>query len=497
MGFPFITVGERSVAYGQTRHMTHKILLPACLTLLCILASACRRDRIWTSGEAQLAFSLDTLQFDTVFTQLGTSTRWFKVFNPHDKAIEISFVRLSGGAASDFNINIDGVSATEQENILLRAKDSMYVFVSARIDPSNGDAFREDSVLFEVNGNRQSVVLRAYGWNANYVGGLGDTTFYVNQNVTWGGTRPYIVLGWHIFENSTLTIEPATRVYMYGGPTPRIAERALLYFGTQSSIQVGVGGTFQNPVVIQTHRLEEDFQDFPFHHDGIYLSSQSQDNRIENCIIRNATDGIRIDSLSTNSRPKLEMENVFIYDVERSGILARQGSIKATNCVIANSNNFDIVLLRGGDYEFTHCTFANYATTSFLRRREPVVSVRDYEVLADRSVATADGRAHFINCIMYGTRADEIEVERVLGSTVNWDVVFDNCLIKRDTFNQHLQNCIINEDPLFEDTAENDYSLDSLTSPAYRAGRASGIATDILGNPRDANTPDIGAYEWE
>jgi hypothetical protein len=474
-----------------------KISLAFIVAISLLHLSACQKERIYTSSEAMLKFSVDTLSFDTVFTAQGSSTRWLKVYNPYNKAVSISSIRLAGGAASDFNINIDGVSATEQTEVLLRAGDSMYIFVAVRIDPSRGDAIRMDSIYFDINGNQQKVFLEAYGWNANYLGGIGDTTFYVNTVVTLSGTRPYVVAGWHIFENSTLRIEPGVKLYMYGGPTPRIAERALLYFGNNSTIEIGINGSFQNPVIIQTHRLEEDFQDFPYHHDGIYLTSGSKDNRIHNCIIRNATDAIRVDSLSVNSNPKLELKNVFIYNVERSAILARQGSITATNTIIANANKYDIVLLRGGDYNFTHCTFTNYATTSYLRRSQPILSLRDYEVLPDETVVTADGNATFTNCIIYGSRAEEIEVDRVLGSTANLNVVFDHCLIKKDTFSRYFQDCIFNEDPLFQDKDGYDYSLDSLTSPAYRVGRAAGIGLDILGVNRNGSTPDLGAYEWQ
>jgi hypothetical protein len=465
--------------------------------LFAAILVGCSRERVWTSSEAILNFSVDTLYFDTVFTQQGTSTRWFKVYNPYNKPLSISNIRLAGGAASDFQLNIDGVSATEQSEILLRPNDSMYIFVAARIDPSVGDALRMDSIYFNVNGNEQKVYLQAYGWNATYLGGIGDTTFYVDTIVTLSGTRPFFVAGWHIFVNSTLKIEPGTRLYMYGGPTPRIAERALLYFGDNSTIEIGINGSFQNPVIIQTHRLEEDFQDFPYHHDGIYLTAGSRDNRIHNCIIRNATDAIRVDSLSTNSNPKLEIRNTFIYNVERSAILARQGSVTADNTIIANANQYGLILLRGGDYNFTHCTFVNYATTSYLRRSEPVLSLRDYEVLPDETIVTANGNANFTNCIIYGTRAEEVEVEQVLGSSATLNVVFDHCLIKRDTFNRYLQDCISNQDPVFEDKEEYDYSLDSLISPAYRAGKPTGINTDILGIGRNSSTPDMGAYEWQ
>lgn len=464
-----------------------------------LLLASCQKDKIWTSREALLRFEMDTLSFDTVFTNMGSATKWFKVYNPYDKSIEISRIRLAGGSGSDFNLNIDGVNGYVSENIVLRPNDSLYIFATVRIDPTNGDAIRSDSILFELNGNTQAVQLQAYGWNAIYLGRIGDTTIYQNTNVTWSGNVPIVLFGWHVFENTTLNIAPNTHIYMYGGPTSRPAARAMLYIGDNSTIKVGVNGSFANPVIIRTHRLEEDFAEYTAHHDGIYLSRYSINNQIHNCIIRNAFDAVRVDSLAENGAVKLDMQNVFIYNVERSGILGRQGSLTARNCIIANSNKYDVVLIKGGQYDFTHCTFVNYATSSFTSRSEPVLSLRDYEMLTDAQgnqyAITADGAINFVNCIIYGNRGEELEAGQALGSTSQFNFTFDHCLIRRDTFSRGFQNCILNQDPKFKDIHGYNYSLDSTTSPAYNAGRATGVTVDILNQFRDAN-PDIGAYEW-
>jgi len=467
---------------------------------LFLLLTACRKDNFYDNSDARLSFSLDTVQFDTVFTNMGSATLWFKVYNNYNQSINISRIALAGGSASDFHINIDGQSSPLSENVSLKPNDSLYIFATVRIDPSNGDAVREDSIIFTINGNQQRVLLQAYGWNADYIGRIGDTTIYENQNITWGGSRPIVLFGWHVFENSTLNIQAGTKIYMYGGPINRPFGRASIYIGNNSTINTGAGGSINNLVEIRSHRLEEDFEAFPFHHDGIYLSRFSINNSIQNTLISNATDAIKVDSLSANGNTKLTLSNVIIYNVERAGILARTGNISAQNCLIANSNQYGIVCIKGGEYNFQHCTFANYATTSFLSRKEPICSLRDYEIIEDeqgnRTSFTAPLNLLIENSIIYGNRSEEIEVLRDAFQPTSSNIAFNTCLIKKDTFSRHLNNCIFNQNPLFKDVDEYDYSLESANSPAANAGNPSSVTRDILGNSRDAQ-PDLGAYEFQ
>ena len=47
----------------------------------------------------KLEFSLDTLRFDTVFTERGSATRILKVYNPNDESVRISRIALERGEA--------------------------------------------------------------------------------------------------------------------------------------------------------------------------------------------------------------------------------------------------------------------------------------------------------------------------------------------------------------------------------------------------------------
>ena len=129
---------------------------------------ACRKDeKITNDGSAKLEFSVDTILFDTVFTTAGSTVAALIVHNSNDKKVLISSIRLAGGAASAYRLNIDGVATDRANNIAISGNDSMFIFVEVTVDPNNSLSpfLVNDSIEFITNGNlriRNSVL---YCWN--------------------------------------------------------------------------------------------------------------------------------------------------------------------------------------------------------------------------------------------------------------------------------------------------------------------------------------------
>ncbi|MCH2043283.1 MAG: hypothetical protein MK212_04025 [Saprospiraceae bacterium] len=475
-------------------------------TLILIHLSSCKKNIITNDTSAVLAFSTDTIQFDTVFTAMGSSTQELKIYNRNNQAVVISRVALAGGSASDFKINVDGESTTLTEDIELAAGDSIYLFASVIIDPNDGDAIREDSLLFSINGNEQKVLLSAYGWNAHYHSCRGCNEIYTNANFEFANDgKPHIIMGYMTFDSNSLVTIPAgvEHIYMYGGPSTQWYQRGRIVVDNGSSLKVNVGGDLNNPVEFKTHRLEEDYQELPMNHGGIYLGVNSVDNQIHGAIIRNAVEAISVVYPSINGNPKLELKNTMIYNVSNAGIVSIKGDIEAENLIVASSSNYNIAIREGGNYLFNHCSFINYAENFLVSRNEPILSIADFYVYydADGNRIFQEGEANilFNNCVITGTKTEEIELSRLDGEGQPFNLNFDGCLVKRDTFNVGLagQN-ILNEDPLFNDVANYDYSIDTTTSPLIDNGTVpTNVTTDIMGRSRpQGNGADIGAFEY-
>ena len=130
--------------------------------------TACKKEQLNTSSG--VSFSTDTLSFDTLFSTLGSTTRFFTIKNTHKQAIKISNIQLAGGITSPYRINVDGDAGTSFNDIEIPAKDSIYVFVEVTINPTaaNLPFIVEDSVQFQTNGILQQVQLNAYGQNAHF-----------------------------------------------------------------------------------------------------------------------------------------------------------------------------------------------------------------------------------------------------------------------------------------------------------------------------------------
>ena len=84
--------------------MRRKWLYILLFALVCV---GCREYKVSDDPTLRLAFSCDTLSFDTVFTEQGSATLQLMVYNPNRNALVISHIDgLKDSSA--FHVNIDG-----------------------------------------------------------------------------------------------------------------------------------------------------------------------------------------------------------------------------------------------------------------------------------------------------------------------------------------------------------------------------------------------------
>jgi hypothetical protein len=460
------------------------ILVAILLTTL--IYTSCTKDSFITSGNAVLNTSADTLHFDTVFTTTGSVTHFFRIYNQNNQKLRLSRVALGGGAGSYFKMNVDGTSGHEINDIEIEANDSIYVFVTVKIDPTAADLpfVVQDSVNIQYNGNQRWVQLQAWGQNANFIrSGL------VQGHVTLTNTKPYVILGGLLIdENATLTIEKGCRIYMH-------ADAPIVVDGT---LEVKGERYDSTRVVFRGDRLDDPYRDFPGGWPGIYFRATSKNNELQYAVIRNAYQGIVAENASVNGNPKVTLRECIIDNCFDAGVLGVQSSITAQNCLISNCGQ-NILLAYGGDYDFTHCTAASWSN-NFILHKDPVLRVTNY-IKDGNNILTANLDASFTNCIFWGENGiTEDEVVTDKQGTAAFNVQFSNCLwkVKNDPANIIGSNIIANAPPLFDsvDTQRMYYDFRlKAESPAIDKGINTSLAIDLDGNDRNTGLPDLGCYE--
>ncbi|MBD3747983.1 MAG: hypothetical protein IE931_00655 [Sphingobacteriales bacterium] len=416
---------------------------------------ACRKNEIIDyNPNLKLQFSTDSILFDTVFTDKGSTSRSLKVFNYNKNSIIISDIKLLGGSQSAFKININGVATDNLTNIKVQGNDSIYVFVKAFIDPTNSDSpfLVEDQLTFSLNGRTDTIPLIAYGQNAVY---LKDA--YFTQNTSLSKNKPYLFVNDAVVgANTTLNIEAGSRLYFH--------KNAKLYVA--GSLQAN--GTLQDSITISSDRMERIYSDEAGQWGGVHLLRTSFDNQINYTTLKNAIVGIRVDSLSNNSNPKLLLTNSIIKNHEVAGVLGYTASITGINNLMYNCGQFLVIGLYGGDYRFYQNTLANYNYN--FPRRSPSVYFSDN--LEDQSASSKALQAIFVNNIIYGSLIREVDFNQI--GTNPYTVNFEDNLIRSDV--QTLGNSnIYNQDPLFLDSRKEIYQLPN-NSPAMGKGQ------DLSGN---------------
>lgn len=471
------------------------------IVMALVLMQACIRKPNYLMEGGRLRFSVDTLLFDTVFTEAKSSTHTLWLYNEEDEFVMVS-VQMKLGGASSYDLSIDGKTGKLISDIKIGPKDSTKIFVTMKAEPNDEDLpfIIEDEIIASLNGNDYRLPVYGFGQNAYYI------TDSVLTTMTLLHDRPYVIF--HsalVAEGHTLTVPAGARIYMH-------RDSRLFVQGT-----LKIMGTLEEPVFIQGDRIDRriyvgDYLYLPGEWGGIYFTAESHDNEIHYARIQHGGLSTRIGSAATlpaliqvdedtklDGTPKLKMTNTLIHNAVTYGLVAFQSSIEAENCLIMNAQDITLALLQGGTYRFYDCTIGAPGGNRFFSRTRGSVSVavQNYYMLTETTYKSSELDAVFQNCIIYGRLEDEFVASAKPDNSAH--IMLDHCLIKHKealpdfvTQNEVLRNV----DPLFRDLSEYDFNLLE-GSPVIGKGITAGVlSTDYNGVVRPT-PPSIGAMEYQ
>lgn len=485
------------------------------LLIVVTLSFSCRKDFSTIPSSGNLTFSTDTVFLDTVFSNISSSTYALKVYNNSSEDIHIPSISL-GRADSYYRLNVDGLPGTTFQNIPLRAKDSLYVFIEGTINYSATSPLYTDSIVFDAGEKLQNVKLVTLVQDAHFI--------YVNNAIDLDTIVPYFIseaasrrIHYLTDEEIAIFNDPAneTSIVFYGycgvssNKTLTIAANKKLHFHKNSALVIEkdasliVNGTVTEKILIEGDRLEPEFSETPGQWDAIWLRAGSKSNNINYLNSRNGAFGIVCDSISTdNTNPTLTIKNTELYNNSEIGLLANQSNIKGENVIIGNSRNSSLTIINGGTYDFNQVTLANYWSESI--RRGSTLQISNVNSNTELTDPLFNLTANFANSIIDGNTSKELFLEK--NETDTFEYFFLNCMIKFDgtsddplydfTNITHYVDNLLNADADYLDTSLNKFEIGIDSELINKADITNAVKTpiDIIGTDR-TTAPDIGAYQ--
>jgi hypothetical protein len=454
-----------------------KLLLGASFWIL-LMAVSCNRDDINFESPTQLLrFSADTVFCDTVYNQVRSETYAVKIYNNEDKDVMIPKISLGSGNASLYRINVDGNAGTDFTNVPLRKNDSLYIFVEIAPVANAPQAIAEDQINVETPAGKQHVTLFSVVQDAEFYIESKTNPNILTNNTNWTNEKAKIIFGNLTLDaGKKLDIQKGTKVYFFKNSALKIGKNA----------ELNVKGELNNEVIFRGDRSETKYDTIPKNWQGISFDVGAKLD-MNYARVFGGTRGLQM--IETNAAIK----NSIIHTHQEYGIYAVKSNITASNLVMNNCGEADLGIFKGGTYNITHSTLANYWDFNTALPSIGIYATNEYQNNA--TLENGPLTLNVKNSIIYGSAENMVELKPISGQTFTTDFSY-NLLKYGSKANYAAPNSIKNQDPKFQNYFTQKLNLRvKADSPAKGKGvYLSSFPTDIAGVTR-TNPPTIGAYQ--
>ena len=463
---------------------------------------ACREYHVSDDPSLRLAFSHDTVRFDTVFTEQGSSTLQFKVYNPNKNALLIERIWLDKGTV--FRVNIDGEADLSQfKDLPIYGGDSLLVFVRVTDYGANGQndaVWLEDKLHFRLaTGSTQDIVLEACSQDVERIGKIGCNRTE-RGSMTFTADKPYLLFDTLIVD-TMLTIQAGARLYMHKG--------ACIYVLGD----VTAKGTKDAPIVIRGDRLDHLFDSVPYLYAGgswggvFFQSEQPQTYVMDYVDILSGNVGLACVSLCNGTLPTLQMNGCRIHNHTLYGLVLSHVDAQVTNTEISNCASY-CVYCDGGKHDFVHTTIASYFNYTSIRIQAVAKEDAAAVYIDNLSKQAPQTITSFTNSIITGYLPNQLVVATPIdryypGSFIGNYLKTDTLPFPHAQDNVYWQSTdtmpvFVNNFYKYKEYVYYDFHLDSL-SPARSIGdslAAQPFPLDRDGISRAGLKPDAGCYQY-
>ena len=457
-----------------------KLILASSFWLL-LTAISCNRDDINFENPSQLLrFSADTVFLDTVYNQVRSETYAVKIYNNEDKDVMIPKISLEKGAGSLYRINVDGKAGTDFSDIPLRKKDSLYIFVEIAPIANAPEAIAEDRIQFQTPAGSQHVTLFSVVQDAEFYIESKTNPNVLTTNTTWTNNKAKIIFGDLTLEaGKTLDIEKGTKIYFHKNSGLKISKNA----------QLNINGDLGEEVIFRGDRNDSRYDTIPKNWQGIMMDTNSTLN-MNYAKVFGGTVGLEMNQTTAT------IENSIFHTHQEFGIMAINSVVTAKNLVMNNCGEADFAIFKGGTYNITHATLANYWNLNAALPGLGLYATNEY----DNGTSMEQGplTLNIKNSIIYTDNDNAVLFKPTAGQTFNYS--FQTSLLKYGSIANYTLDggSIKNQDPKFQNYFTQKMNLRLKDdSPAKGKGNSAVAATvpvDIVKVSRTTN-PSMGAYQ--